>query len=402
MPVAEIEQADAIVIVGSQLRHELPLLHARIRKAVQRGAKVHVVNPVDFDFTFDIASKHIVPPSQLAAAIANVQLGDASHAVIIVGNVAETGAHASAIRGAARKFASANGASLCRIPQGANAVGLARVGVLPTSRDVQSMLRDARSAYVLYGIEPGLDFADQALAMQSLGKAQVVAFSHFACQSTRAIADVILPIGTLPEIDATLTNLDGRDQRAVAGGKLPGDARPGWRVLRALGGELGCAGFDFTDLAGLRGSVKWPAASSATANDAPGANRGWFQADELETIEAAGRTASPTKSSASQSSSPGLELVFSQAIYRTDAVVRRAAALQAHPLTLGARIVLHPTDARAADLSVDSIAKVSNAVGTASLPVAISDKVAPGCIWIESGYGATSALTSGLVEVRCA
>jgi NADH-quinone oxidoreductase subunit G len=76
--------------------------------------------------------------------------------------------------------------------------------------------------------------------------------------------------------------------------------------------------------------------------------------------------------------------------------------LQAHPLTLGARIVLHPTDARAADLSVDSIAKVSNAVGTASLPVAISDKVAPGCIWIESGYGATSALTSGLVEVRCA
>ena len=95
-----------------------------------------------------------------------------------------------------------------------------------------------------------------------------------------------------------------------------------------------------------------------------------------------------------------LEVVISQAIYRTDAVVRRAAALQAHPLTLGARIVLHPTDAHAADLSVDTIAKVSNAIGTATLPVAISDKVAPGCVWIESGYGATAALTSARVEVR--
>jgi NADH-quinone oxidoreductase subunit G len=400
MPVAEIEQADAIVIVGSQLRHELPLLHARIRKAVQHGAKVHVVNPVDFDFTFDIASKHIVPPSQLAAAIANVQLGEASHAVIIVGNVAEAGAHASGIRNAARNFASANSASLCRIPQGANAVGLARSGVLPTSRDAQSMLRDTRSAYVLYGIEPGLDFADQALAMQSLGKAQVVAFSHFACQSTRAIADVILPIGALPEIDATLTNLDGRDQRAVAGGKLPGDARPGWRVLRALGGELGAAGFDFTDLAGLRDSMGAATTLPATASHSDGTTRAWFQADELETLETAKQAATRVQTSGAQGPGASLELVVSQAIYRTDAVVRRAAALQAHTLTLGARIVLHPTDALAAGLTVDAIAKVSNAVGTASLPVAISDKVAPGCIWIESGYGATAALTSGHVEVR--
>ena len=52
------------------------------------------------------------------------------------------------------------------------------------------------------------------------------------------------------EIDATLTNLDGVEQRAIAGGKLPGDARPGWRVLRALGGELKAAGFGFSDLAG--------------------------------------------------------------------------------------------------------------------------------------------------------
>jgi NADH-quinone oxidoreductase subunit G len=401
MPVAGIEQADAIVIVGSNLRHELPLLHARVRKAALRGAKVHVVNPVDFEFAFDIASKQIVPPSQLAAALARVELGTPTNAVVIVGNVAEAGPQASAIRAAARDFAAARNAVICRIPQGANALGLARAGVLPRSRDAQAMLRDARSAYVLYGIEPGLDFADQALAMQALGNAQVVAFSQFACQSTRAVADVILPIGALPEIEATLTNLEGREQRAVAGGKLPGDARPGWRVLRALGGALGVPGFEFTDMAGLRASMT-PSAASAGADPAhPQSSSGWFQVDELETLEMADKAHSaPATENARASTAGGLELIVSQAIYRTDGVVRRAAALQAHPLTLGARVTLHPADAQALGLAANAVAKVRNDVGTAALPVAISDRVAPGCAWVESGYGATAALASARVEVN--
>jgi NADH-quinone oxidoreductase subunit G len=369
--MAEIEHADAIVIIGSNLRFELPLLHARVRKAVQAGAKVHVVSPVDFDFTFEIASKQIVSPSRISDAIGKVDLGGAGSAVVLLGAVAELGAHASAIRQAATAFAAGANAALCRIPQGANAVGLANAGVLPSSRDAGAMLRDGRSAYVLYGIEPGLDFADQASALQALGSAQVVAFSHFACASTRAVADVILPIGLLPEIDATLTNLDGQDQSAIAGGKLPGQAQSGWRVLRALGGTLDAAGFEFTDLASLRAGL---------------------QARRVE----------PTTQASTGNDGEGLEVAVSQAIYRTDGVVRRAAALQAHPLTLGARIVLHPRTAQDAGLAADGIAKVRNAIGSASLPVAISDKVAEGCVWIESGYGATAALTTGRVQVESA
>jgi NADH-quinone oxidoreductase subunit G len=400
MPVADIEQADAIVIVGSQLRFEVPLLHARVRKAVARGARVHVVNPVDFDFAFEVASRQIVPPSQLASALGKVQLGDASRAVVIVGGVAEAGAHAGAIRAAARDFARAHNAALCRIPQGANALGLARNGVLPASRDAQAMLREARGAYVIYGIEPGLDFADQALAMRALGNAQVVAFSQFACNSTRRVADVILPIGALPEIDATLTNLDGREQRAVAAGKLPGEARAGWSVLRALGGALDAAGFDFTDLAGLRASLAHAAAAAPAGGSAPAPKQAWFQADEQETLEAAHGSARAAAAGTGPASAGSLEVVVSQAIYRGDAVLRRAAALQAHPLTTGACITMHPQDARSAGLAAGDVAKVGNGAGTATLPVVLSDRVAPGCAWIESGYGATAALASARVEVR--
>jgi NADH-quinone oxidoreductase subunit G len=372
MPVADIENADAIVIVGAHLRHEVPLLHQRLRKAVRKGARVHMVNPVDFDVAFDVASKTIVPPSQIATALGRVDLAGAQRAVGIVGAVAELGAHASAIRAAVRGFASVNNAAVCRIPQGANALGLAQHGVLPASRDAHAMLAEARSAYVLYGIEPGLDFADQALAYKALGGAQVVAFSHYACESTRKVADVILPIGALPEIDGSLTNLDGRVQPTFAGGKLPGEARAGWRVLRAIGAELGVAGFDFTDYATMRAGL-----SERTVEIAKGKVPHHGQAHGA-----------------------GLEVVASQAIYRTDGTVRRAAALQAHPLTLGARVVLHPDDAAAAGVHADAVVKLGNAHGTGTLPVAVSDKVARGCAWLESGYGATAALLTGNLEVR--
>ena len=375
MPVAELDKADAILIVGSNLRHEVPLLHQRVRQAWRRGAKAYVVNPVDFEFTFDLADKAIVPPSSIAETLRVAELGEAlrgaKHAAIIVGGQAETSAHAAEIRSAAAALAADTGAAVCRIPQGANGVGLSRLGVLPTSRDANAMLAERRSAYVIYGIEPGLDFADQAKAMQALGAAQVVAFSQFACQSTRAIADVILPIGALAEIDATLTNLDGREQRAVAAGRLPGDARAGWRVLRALGGELGVAGFEFTDLEGLRAGLGAQAVDVA-------------------------------RSSAPVVDGDGLELAVSQAIYRVDGLTRRAAALQSHPLTLGPRVVLHPDDARTQGIADGAMAKVSNAVGTATLQVAVDDRVAPGAAWVESGYGATAALSAGKVKVVAA
>lgn len=372
MPLAEIEQADVIVLFGSNIRHELPLLHQRIRKANRKGAKVHAVNPVDFEFTFELASKQIVIPSQMARALSDSALREAvksaRSAVLIVGAIAENHPQASELRAAAREFAAATGASLCRVPQGANAVGLARAGVLPATRDVAGMFAEPRNAYAIYGIEPGLDFADSAAALKALNAAKVVAFSHFACASTRDAADVILPIGALPEIDATLTNLDGRDQYAQASGKLPGEARAGWSVLRALGGELQLAGFEFIDLAGVRALPVNPAATLPRSAKSP------VDAD-------------------------GLEMVATAGIYRTDAVVRRAAALQAHPLNMGPRIVLNPADAQAHGLAAGDMAKVAATAGTAALPVVVDKRVASGAVWVEAGHGATAPLGASSVKV---
>lgn len=374
LSLAEIEAADNIVVLGSNIRHELPLLHARLRKAqTTRNAKIHAINPVDFDFAFKLAGKQIVAPSKFVEALGNAELRQAvtGNAVLIVGGIAENHPQAAAIRAAARDFAAATGAKLCRIPQGANAVGLSRAGVLPAGKDLAAMLAQPRKAYAIYGIEPGLDFADAPAARKALAGAQVVAFSQFACASTRDVADVILPIGALPEIDATLTNLDGREQSARAGGKLPGEAREGWRVLRALGGELALAGFDFTDLAGLRASL------------AP------------VTVNVSASAAAPV-------TGEGLEVASTAAIYRTDAVVRRAQALQSHPLNNAPRIVLNADDAARLQLVEGQMAKVGTDAGKATLPVVVDARVAAGSVWIESGHGATAPLGAARVTVVAA
>ncbi|MFT4197120.1 MAG: molybdopterin dinucleotide binding domain-containing protein, partial [Pseudoxanthomonas sp.] len=274
--------------------------------------------------------------------------------------------------------AAATGAALCRIPQGANALGLARAGVLPSARDVAGMLAQPRAAYLIYGIEPGLDFADGAAALKALKAARVVAFSHYACQSTRAVADVILPIGALPEVQATLTNLDGVEQRTMAGAKLPGEAREGWRVLRALGGALELPGFEFADLAGARELAKGRDSGLGT------------------------RDSGVASSPAPALDAEGLEVVAEVGIYRSDATVRRAQALQAHPLNIGPSIALHPVQAQALGLAAGQVAKLQAAAGTATVPVRVDDRVPEGVVWVEAGHGATAPIGAGRVRVVAA
>jgi NADH-quinone oxidoreductase subunit G len=397
-PVADLEKANAVLLIGANLRFELPLVNQRVRKAWKRGAKVHAINPVDFIFNYDLASKTIATPdgmldavlklaravrdggaaadAELDAALGSVtadeatqklavSFKDASASVLILGEAAVAHPQASILRAAARFIATATNSGYNEIPQGANAVGLARAGVLPEGGlDARGMLAQPRKAYVLYGVEPPFDLADGGAAIKALANAQaVIAFSRFASDSLKAVAEVILPIGALPEIDGTLVNLNGTAQSAVAGAKLPGEARPGWKALRALGEKLGLAGFDFNDIEPVRAEV-------AQANAKAGTNG-----------KVAARVAAK-----------GLVRIATKPIYRGDDVLRRAQPLQEHPLTAGAAVGLHPEDAIALGLSQDAMAKVSGPVGTATLPVHVSRAVPRGAAWIESAYTETSAL----------
>jgi NADH-quinone oxidoreductase subunit G len=389
---ADLEKADVVLLVGTNLRHEVPLLHQRLLKATKKGAKVFAINPVDFPVAHALAGKAIVAPSKLPGVLAALAsklgatlpngiapavddaalvamadaLKNAKAGVVLLGEIAETHANASHLRAAARAIAQTTGAALNRIPQGANALGLAQHGVLPGSggHAVSSQFAKAKAGYVLYNIEPAYDFADATAALKALTAAKVLAFSAYASDSLKQVADLILPIAAGAEIDASYTNLDGRVQFVAAGGKPRGEARPGWRVLRALGESMGFAGFDHMALDALRASMSPQAATS-------------------------GQGLSPAPVAVN-----GLERLATAPVYRADAQLRRSTALNAHPLTKGQGVELHPEDAAALGFAEGAIAKVADALGHAALPVRLNPRVAKGTAWIETAYPATAPLSA--------
>ncbi len=390
-PVAELDHVKAALLVGSDLRHEMPLVNHRIHQAVKKGAKVYAVNPVSFNFNYKLAGEAIVAPqalvdallalakaaveagaaapSALAAAIhgASSDQGDndaiaalkSGSAVVIFGEAAVTHPQASWLRAVARFIAEATGAGYNELPVGANALGLARVGVVPGNGglDAQGMLAQARKSYVLYGVEPQ-DVADGAALLKALrGAEHVVAFSAYAGPVLRDVADVILPIALLPENDGTLVNVDGLSQSVAAGAKAPGEARPGWKVLRALGGVLKLAGFEFDDLAGLREGI---------------IERGHQVRAEL----------------AARPAVAGLSRLATWPIYRTDAVLRRSSALSAHPLNRAPAVRVNADEAQRLGLGDGVTVRVADTV----LPLVIDVSVPDGTAWIEAAHDDTVAL----------
>jgi NADH-quinone oxidoreductase subunit G len=391
-PVARVEQVKAALLVGSNLRLEMPLLNHRLHQAVKKGARVYAVNPVHFDFNYKLAGEAITAPQALVDALlalakaavgagatapeslaeaigaAQSDQGDSDaiaalksgEAVVILGEAAVTHPQASWLRAIARFIAEATGAGYDELPLGANAVGLAQVGVVPGNGglDVQAMLSQPRKSYLLYGVEPPHDFADGAAALKALRDAdQVVAFSAYASEALREVADVILPIALLPEIDATLVNVDGLAQGVAAGAKAPGEARAGWKVLRALGGSLQLAGFEFDDMAGLREGIAERAISSRSGL-------------------------------AERSTTEGLTRIVTWPIYRSDAVLRRATALNAHPLNRAPAVRLNADEAARQGLTDGDQVRV----GEALLPLRIDVAVPDGSAWIEAAQDLTATL----------
>ncbi len=406
MPVADVPKATAVLLVGSDLRYEMPLLNHRVHEASKHGAHIYAVNPVHFNFNYTLAGETVMAPSALPMALlalakaavaagaaapaewagvieaAGGDAGDAEaiarlkaagadgHALVILGEVAVTHPQAAQLRALARFIATATGAALNELPVGANAMGLGQVGVVPTGDglDAQAMLAQPRKAYVLYGAEPPYDFADGAAALSALrGAEQVVAFSAFAGPALREVADVILPIALLPEMDATLVNVDGLAQSVVAGGQAPGQARAGWKVLRALGGGMAIKGFEFDDLTGLRAGMAEHVKSAA----AGGVQQPAMVAPTAVTLPAG-----------------SLQRFASWPIYRGDAVLRRATALNAHPLNRPPAARINAAQAGRLGLEVG----VQVHVGEVVLPLVIDDTVADDTVWIEAANDLTATL----------
>ena len=245
--IAGIEQADAIMLIGTNPRREAPVLNARIRKRWRQGNVVVGVIGEQADLTYPYTYLGAGPDS-LAQFVAHPP-AKKERPMFIIGQGALNRADGGAILGMAAKAA----ASLGVIKDGwngfnilhteASLVGALDIGFVPGEGglDTGGMLKSG-ALDVLFLL--GVDEVDVPA-----GPFVVYIGTHGDRGAHRA--DVILPGAAYPEKSGTYVNTEGRVQMANRAAFPPGDAREDWAILRALSEVLGCK-LPYDTLGGLR------------------------------------------------------------------------------------------------------------------------------------------------------
>ena len=225
-----LEHAGAILIVGSHIRWEAPLVNVRIRKAVKRGAKVFVVGPQwDTTYPVEFLGIDLGVLNKLPGHVAEAFKG-ADRSAVIVGGGALKGAHGKALA-----LASDWGADFNVLHFSA-----ARMGGLMLGYAQKGGMADIVNAKPKVVISLGADEMD----FEPFADALKVYIGHHGDKGAHA-ADIILPAASYAEKDGTYVNTEGRVQFAEKAVFAPGDAREDWTILRALADALDVeVGFD--------------------------------------------------------------------------------------------------------------------------------------------------------------
>lgn len=299
-----------IVVVGSDLRNDQPLLANRIRQAAKQGVPVTLIGTGLNDPYIPKATKIKAAPSSLASALDDAAVKAAlnveGETMVLVGQQALMSPFANSVIAKAQALAKESNASFGFLGDGANWVGAYLAGVQASStgsKNASQILSGAAPAMLIVNNEPELDSIHGKQASVALHASKfVVVASPYVGRATE-YADVILPIAPSTETSGTFVNIEGTAQTFKAACRPLGDCRPGWKVLRVLGNLLEIEGFDQFNKSTDVLEKFMPADLSAALSNS------------VQAVE-------------SEAASGGLELAAYASAYHTDGTVRRAASLQ--------------------------------------------------------------------------
>ncbi len=259
--IAGIEQADAILIVGSNPRHEAAVLNARIRKRWRMGSGVPIGligEAVDLTYPYDYLGAGPQSLTELANASSGFGkvLAEAKRPLILIGQGALARPDGPEVLALAARIATASARDegwngLAVLHTAAARVGALDLGFVPQDGglDTIGMVAAAATGEIDLLFLLGNDSID----MQALDNAFVVYIgTHGDAGAHRA--DVILPAAAYTEKSATYVNTEGRVQMTERAAFPPGEAREDWAILRALSDRLDHT-LPFDTLAELRAAL---------------------------------------------------------------------------------------------------------------------------------------------------
>lgn len=404
--IAELEKQDCVLLIGSNVRKEQPIINHRLRKASMRGCSMLVVNPVDYDFNFNISSKIITAPSQLTNALTGILnalkgrsaadehsrmatvLKESNNGIILLGNLATAHPHFSAIRAIAGEIAKLANVKIGFLAESANSAGACLAGVLPhrkpggtksdrTGQDAISMFAEGKNGYILMGIEPELDCWNGRQALQALQSAGfVISLTAYQTDTMKSCSNVMLPMALFAETSGTYINNEGRSQSFNGVVALAGEARPGWKILRVMGNLFNLPGFDYNTSTEVRDELQ-----KLIADIKPSNTMNW-NAQAMTSVHS------------------GLQRISDIPMNAIDPVTRRAKSLQQTTDVTDGKAHINAVLAGQLGLREADNVRVEQDEHAVTLPVIIDDRIPDQCVLIQGAQSCHAKLGGWFGEIR--
>ncbi len=403
MSVEAFSELKRVFVIGSFLRKDHPLLSAKLRSAVRRGASLSILHAADDDLLMPVANKLIAAPGdwvaqlgEVAVAIAqsknitapaelaNLQPSPTAKQIaasllsgepraIFLGNAAAQHPQASQLHALAQWIAANTDANFGYLTEAANTVGAYLANARPSGTDnVQSLVAKARKAYLLLHTEPELDCADPRTAHAAVNQAEmVVVMSPF--KHAMAFADVLLPVSPFTETSGTFVSAEGRAQSFNGSVKPLGETRPAWKVLRVLGNLLSLEGFAYESSEDIRNEI--------------------LGSSSLDGLDITGRLNNHADIALKPvQRSQGIERLADVPLYFSDAIVRRSESLQQTTDAHVPRAVLSAALAEKLGVTPGDKVRVSQGTTTIVIECAVDRGLPDNVVRVASAHASTAGL----------
>ena len=408
--IASFSDRQSIMLIGSNIRKEQPLLALRIRQSWKAGqTAVSAINPMDYDLNFELANNRIAAAADLvshtaalAKAIADLtsaalpgeiralasdadlssaakQMVDAGDSgTLVLGAAAQQHADASLLKAIAHWIGDTTSNKISILAPANSAAGWV-ANCLPgeSGQNIAQMMQNGQRAFVLLATEPELDCIDGKSAKAAMENAEfVVQISPFVSQSVKSYANVLLPMAAFAEAAGTYINCEGKDQASKVAASPKGEARPAWKILRVLGNFLESEGFDYISLDDVMQDI------SQSTNFATLAPRSKLSEWRISQSLSAGNGTGENQ----------LFRIADMPMYRGDVTLRYADALQDTADNLGPCVTINPATLDSLSVAENDQVIVRNGSDSATLPLKADTAVAVNCAHVSAGYLETASL----------
>ena len=421
--IADLENVDGCLLIGSNVRKEQPMLNHRLRKAALKGGEIMVINSVDYDLNYDVATTIIKPPNELPIELAAIikaametssiavddalqtliadvsvndthrliakKLDDAKHGIVLLGNLAQAHENFSILQVLALALTKITQVRFGFLSDAANSSGACLAGMLPhrgvgglasnkIGLNADTMFSQNLRAYILLGVEPELDCWDGKKAMQALNSANfVLSLTAYQSEQMKAYADVLLPIAAFAETSGSYINIAGQAQSFTAVVPPAGQARPTWKVLRVLANQLDIPQFQYSSCEEVRNEIN--ASIGDLVHSSVGA---WTLPKSLATKQVR------------------LQRITEMPMYRVDPLVRRAESLQNTENSASYLIQINAKLAQLLQFTTGDLVVATQKNDSFTANITINDNIADDCVLVQAAHAIAAYAWHSEISLR--